>query len=172
MSTLARWDPFGEVTTLRDAMGQLFEQAFLRPGYGAATTPIAQMNVVEANGQYECQIMAPGAQSDDIDLTVRQNTLTLQVKTKETFGADTLKSATFLLHEFGPGEYTRSITFPKDVDGNKVGARYDRGILYVTVPLAAHAHPKRIAIQEAPNSQPIERMIEEKAPTREPAQVN
>jgi HSP20 family protein len=116
--------------------------------------------------------MAPGAQSSDIDLTVRQNTLTLRVKTTDTYGPDTLKSATFLLHEFGPGEYTRSITFPKDVDGNKVDARYDRGILYVTVPIAAHAHPKRIAIQETPNNQPVERMIEEKAQTREPAQVN
>lgn len=172
MSTLARWDPFGEVTTLRDAMGQLFEQAFLRPGYGAGTTPTAQMNVIEGNGQYECQIMAPGAQADDIDLTVRQNTLTLRVKTTDTYGPDTLKSAKFLLREFGPGEYTRSITFPKDVDGNKVDARYDRGILYVTVPLAAHAHPKRIAIHEANGGKPAATLIEEKAGAREPAQIN
>lgn len=172
MSTLARWDPFGEVTTLRDAMGQLFEQAFLRPGYSASGSFLGQMNVIEAEGQYRCQIVVPGVRPEDIDLTVRQNTLTLKMTVKDTFSGDQLKNATYLLHEFGPGEFTRSITFPKDVDGNRVEARYERGLLLVSIPLAAHAQPKRISITETQSDQTTGKFIEEKAEGREPAQVN
>lgn len=172
MSALSRWDPFGEVTTLRDAMGQLFEQAFLRPGYSTSSAVLGQMNVIEADGKYHCQVVVPGVQPDDLDLTVRQNTLTLKMAVKDAFSSEMLKNATYLLQEFGPGEYSRSITFPKDVDGNQVDARYERGILYVTVPLAQHAQPKRISITETPGGQTIGNLIQEKAATREPAQVN
>lgn len=172
MSALARWDPFAEVTSLRDAMGQLFEQAFLRPGYTTGSAWLGHMNVFEADGKYHCQVVVPGVQPDDLDLTVRQNTLTLKMTFKDVFSGETLKNATYLLQEFGPGEYSRSITFPKDVDGGKVEAHYDRGILNITVPLAQHAQPKRISITEARNGQAIGKLIEEKAETREPAQVN
>lgn len=172
MSALTRWDPFGEATSLRDAMGQLFEQAFLRPGYMTSSAWLGQMNVIEADGRYHCQVVVPGVQPEDLDLSVRQNTLTLKMTVKDAFSGEMLKKATYLLNEFGPGEYTRSITFPKDVDGNKVEARYDRGILFVAVPLAEHAQPKRISITEASSGQMTDKFIEEKAGPREPAQVN
>ena len=177
MSAPTRWDPFGDVTSLRDAMGQLFEQAFLRPGYNpGGYTPggawLGPMNVIETDGQYHCQIVVPGVRPEDLDLSVRQNTLTLTMAVKDAFPDETPKKATYLLKEFGPGEYSRSITFPKDVDGNKVEARYDRGLLYVTVPLAERAQPKRISITEAQGGQATGKFIEEKADTREPAQVN
>jgi hypothetical protein len=44
--TIERWDPFGEMLSLRDAMNRLFEESFVQPGdypdvgsHGAADRP-------------------------------------------------------------------------------------------------------------------------------------
>lgn len=176
MSALSRWDPIREATSLRDAMNQLFEQAVMRPGFGPYsdinTGAIGQMNVLEAEGKYYCQILLPGVNPDSIDLTVRQNTLTIKVTLSEPFSEELLKKSTYLLREFGAGEFSRAITFPKDVNGDAVEARFDRGILTLEIPLAEHAQPKRISIRESEGTQRQPRFIEDKANAHEPAQIN
>lgn len=175
MAALSRWDPIREATTLRDAMGQLFEQAVMAPGFvGLGATGVGgQMNILEADGRYHCQILLPGVSPDAIELTGRQNTLTVTAKVPETLPEDVRKNATYLLREFGAGEFSRSVTLPKDVDGNKIEAHYDRGILTIVVPLAQHAQPKRIAIREAsPSATQPTQFVEEKTPTSEPAHIN
>ncbi len=178
MSALSRWDPIREATSLRDAMNQLFEQAVMRPGFGpfAGVTGvnggvIGQMNVLEAEGKYVCQVLLPGVNPDAIDLTVRQNTLSLKVTLPEPFSEELVKKSTYLLREFGAGEFSRSITFPKDVNGDAVEAHYERGILTLEIPVAQHAQPKRISIRESEVA-PRQQFIEEKADNRETASAN
>src|SRR5581483_11736895 len=144
MSSPTRWDPFREAPTLRDAMNQLVEQAVMRPGFNGwamNSGTYGQMNVFEANGKYYCQVLLPGVSPDDIELTVRQNTLTLKVTVPEPTQEEQRKNATYLLREFGAGEFTRSVTFPKDVNANAVEADYEAGILTIEIPLAQHAQP-------------------------------
>ncbi|HEU5438676.1 MAG TPA: Hsp20/alpha crystallin family protein [Ktedonobacterales bacterium] len=172
MSSVTRWDPIRGVTTLHDAMNQLFEQAFVRPGAGGlGSGTLGQMNALEADGQYVVQVLLPGIKPENIDLTVRQNVLSIKASQPEWLSEDLLKKSTFLLREFGPGELIRSITFPKDVDGDRVETRFERGVLTLAIPLAQHAQPKRITVRDAESSQPP-LMVEDKTDKREPAAVN
>ncbi len=173
MSPITRWDPFQSVTPLRDAMSQLFEQAVLRPGYGSVGGGIVGlMNVLESDGHYLVEALLPGIKPQDIDVTVRQNVLTIKGTMPQLLPEDQLKNATWLLREFGPGEFVRSITFAKDVAGEKVDAHFDRGVLTLVVPFAEHAQPKRITIH-AEGQQPEHLLVDEKANanSREPATV-
>lgn len=175
MSPITRWDPFQSVTPLRDAMSQLFEQAVLRPGYGSVGGGIVgQMNVLEADGHYLVQALLPGVKPEEIDLTVRQNVLTIKGTMPPVLPEEQLKNAVWLLREFGPGEFVRSITFAKDVAGEKVDARFDRGVLTLVVPFAEHAQPKRITVHaDSQGQQPERLLVDEKANanSREPASV-
>lgn len=176
MTTLSRWDPLREVTTLHDAMNQLLEQAVLRPGYGyvgASGAALGMMDVVELEGRYLCQVALPGVNPDAIDLTVRQNTLTIRATVQEVLPEEQRKNAKYLLHEFGTGEFTRSITFPKDVSSDAVDARFERGVLFVEIPLARHAQPRRITIRQAESEAKGRQIVDESATadTREPAHV-
>lgn len=153
MSSLMQWDPIRDATSLRDAMSQLFEQAVMRPGFGptaglSAGGGVGYLNVLELNGTYVCQVLLPGVSPEDTDLTVRQNTLTIKAKLPALLSAEQQKAAVYLLREFGTGEFTRSVSFPKDVDGDAVKAHYERGILSIEIPVAQHAQPKRITIHE------------------------
>ncbi|HEX9035520.1 MAG TPA: Hsp20/alpha crystallin family protein [Ktedonobacterales bacterium] len=153
MSSLMQWDSIRDATSLRDAMSQLFEQAVMRPGFGpssglSAGGAVGHLNVLEVKGMYLCQVLLPGVHPEDTELTVRQNTLTIKAKLPNVLSAEQQKEAIYLLREFGTGEFTRSVSFPKDVDGDAVKARYERGILTVEIPVAQHAQPKRITIHE------------------------
>ena len=169
MSSLTRWDSMSEMTGLREAMDQLLERAVVRPGLNwglpglagnALVASYGAMNVFETGGRYVCQALLPGALPGDIDLTVRQNTLTLKAKLPEPVTEQQQKSATYLLREFGGGEFTRSIAFPKDVQGDAVQARFENGILAIEVPIAQHAQPRRITIQSTRN--PSGQRVEQK----------
>lgn len=164
MTSLTRWDPFREVTSLHDAVNHLFDQAVMRPGFALPMQQLGgQMNIVEANGRYFCQFLMPGVTADDIELTVRQNTLAVKAQARELIPEETRKNGTYLAREFGAAEYTRAVTFPKDVNPDKVEARFENGVLTIEVPLAEHAQPRRIAIsQGASSGQP---RLTESAPT-------
>lgn len=153
MSSLTRWDPIRDMTSLRDAMDQLMERAVLRPGtfgglgaFGGSS--VGLMNVFESGNRYICQVLLPGVIANDIELTVRQNTLSLKAKLPEPVSEETQKDATYLLREFGAGEFTRSVSFPKDVDGDAVQAQLEHGVLTIAIPLAQHAQPRRIEITQ------------------------
>lgn len=176
MTTLSRWDPLREMTTLHDAMNQLLEQAVLRPGYGylgASGSALGMMDVVELDGRYLCQVALPGVNPDAIDLTVRQNTLTVRATVQELLPEEQRKNATYLLREFGTGEFTRSITFPKDVSSDAVEARFEQGVLAIEIPLARHAQPRRITIRQPESEAKPRQIVDENvsAEKREPAQV-
>ncbi len=168
MSSLTRWDPPSDMTSLRDAVSQLMERAVMRPGsgWGSLSNAYGPMNVFESNGRYTCQALLPGVSLENIDLTVRQNTLILRGKIADPVGEEQQKNAVYLLREFGAGEFSRSITFPKDVRGEAVEARYENGILTIIVPIAEHAQPRRITIQGVAGKQSQAQLVEERPATR------
>jgi HSP20 family protein len=153
---LSRWfdvDPFADMTSLRSAMDRLLEQAVVRPGTsfagsrGAVTPP---MNIWEQNNHYVLQVYLPGLRPQDVELTVRQGTVTIKGRWPEPFqGGEQGKQATWLLQEFGGGEFTRSVTLPKQVAGDQVDAEFQNGILIITLPLAPHEQPRSITIRES-----------------------
>lgn len=168
MSSLTRWDPMRDVLSLRDAMSQLFEQAVMRPGFEAfASAAHGAMNVIEVNGRYYCQVALPGVAPDNIELTVRQNTLTVKVSLPEPLSEDLRKNATYLLREFGAGEYTRTVTLPKDVDADVVEAHCENGILTIVVPIAQHAQPRRIAVQTGNSTSLPQHVVDEEKSVNE-----
>lgn len=177
MSSLTRWDPLRDVTSLHDAMNQLFEHAVMRPGFGGwngGTGVVGMLNLLETQGRYYCQVLLPGIEPNAIELTVRQNTLTIKASMPDKLPADLLKQATYLVQEFGTGQFARTITLPKDVDADQVSAQYDRGVLTIQVPLAQHAQPKRISVQAVSGQSGMTpaNFVEEKVEQREQVQVN
>jgi HSP20 family protein len=153
---LTRWfdvDPLVEATSLRSAMERLLEQAVVRPGsvlssaQGTLTPP---MDVFEQENRYVVRCYLPGIKLEDVDLSVRQGTLTLKGRWPDPIRSDDGgKPMTWLLQEFGTGQFTRTLSLPKAINGEAVEAHYEQGILTIILPVAAHEQPRTISIRQA-----------------------
>lgn len=151
-----RWDPFQDAVSLSDAVNRLMQDAVMRPGFSIGRIGEAPMNVIEHNDRYFVQVALPGVKPEDAEITSQQSTLTIKAKRFETLPSDVQgEHKGYLLAEFGPGEYIRSITLPKDFEAEHIEASFDRGVLTIVIPIAQHAQPRRIQVREQPSAKQL-----------------
>jgi len=146
---MARLDLFREMESLRREMdntfghfgvGRLLSPTFL-PGIGTGDYP--RINLSEDEGNFYLEAMAPGINPKDLNLNVMQNTLTLSGERKE----EQEKKQTWHRHERGAGKFMRTVELGTAIDSEKTDAEYRNGMLFITLPKAESAKPKRIEIR-------------------------
>ena len=142
MTELARWDPFQEMMSLRDAMNRLLEESFVRPRLwpGGFQPPL---DLYETDQEYVVKLAVPGLMPDNFEITMQQNELTIRGRTQEEEQAN----ARYHIREQRFGEFTRIIRFPTTVDADKIQATLADGILTIHVPKAEAAKPRRITVK-------------------------
>ncbi len=141
------FDPFRHVVTLSDAVNRLMQDAVMRPGYAISRGGEVPMNVVERPDKYLFQVALTAVHVEDVSINSEQHTLTIQAIRKNILPSDAQsEDPGYLLAEFGPGEFTRTVTLPKEFDAEGIQAQFLDGILTVTIPIAQRAQPKRIAV--------------------------
>lgn len=86
----------------------------------------------------------PGANPNDLELTVDDHTLTLSATIGGEAPGD--EEAAWYLRELPRGTVRRSLTLPFDVDADKATATFEHGIVWIGLPKVEAAKPKKIAI--------------------------
>lgn len=94
------------------------------------------VNIKETESSYRLDIVAPGAQKEDFKLHVNDKTLTLSYEHKETANQENEK---WVRNEFKVQSFKRSFTIGDVVDAEKINAKYEDGILKVTLPKKENA---------------------------------
>lgn len=88
----------------------------------------------------------PGVDPDALQITVHKNTLTVSGQRPDGNPGD---GAAALRRELTTGSFSRTVTLPFQVDGDKVGARSQDGVLVIHLPRPEADRPKRIRIATA-----------------------
>jgi HSP20 family protein len=101
------------------------------------------LNVKQTSEAYEVTAEIPGMKTEDLEINVEGDTLTLKGERKPV---DIEDDASYHRRERATGTFQRSITLPGKVDAAHVKATYKNGVLTVTLPLEKSALPKQIAI--------------------------
>jgi len=107
------------------------------------------VDATEKDGNLVIRAELPGVRPEDVDISLHDNVLTISGERKaeqeEEHGGYYIKERRY-------GSFSRSFTLPQGTDESKVRARYEHGVLEVTVEGAAVVtEPKRIQI-EGPGS--------------------
>ncbi len=156
--SMERWEPFRDMLSLREAMDRLFQESFVRPTSAmlSAARGTIPVDVAESGDKYEVSATIPGIKPENVEITVHNNVLTMR---GETFGEEQRKEQNYIMHERHSASFSRSITLPGPVDAEHAQARYEHGVLTLTLPKTAAAQPRQIPVSRAqgqPAAQPTD----------------
>ena len=102
------------------------------------------VNIWEKDGKAVVTAELPGIDPEKMDITVSGDTLTIA----GTASAGILtENETYLRQERDIGSFKRNVQVPFQINAQEVGAKYEKGILIVTLPRAKDDLPKKINIK-------------------------
>lgn len=152
MANLVRWDPLGEMWSLRQAMDRLFEDAWVRPwgtrGNGEPTAgggPVRSLSLdlYETGDSLVLTAAVPGVRPEDIEITVQGDMLTIKGETQTHKEED---EEHYHFRERHYGRFHRQVALPKGVKSDAAEAHFENGVLRLTLPKAEEAKERKIAI--------------------------
>ena len=116
--------------------------------FSASRTTLPSINIKELEEAFEVEVAAPGMQKEDFTITLDGNSLTIS-SVKEDQQEE--NSGQYTRKEFSYQSFQRSFQLSKDVvDDENIEARYESGILRLTIPKkeSARIHaPRFIEVQ-------------------------
>ncbi len=98
-----------------------------------------KVNILESEDGFVVELAAPGWEKSDFNIEVNEDVLTVSTKIEN---GDKEDSRVFIKREFGVASFERSFRLPDTIDGEKIAAAYDKGILSITLPKKEEAKPR------------------------------
>lgn len=144
---IARFEPMNEI--MRSGMvpdiGNLFREFSLSPMLrGMELEPRMKIDVEEAGQNYVVRADVPGVKKEDISIDINGAMVSIRTEARqehEEKGKNMLRSERYF------GEEYRSFSLPQEVDEAKAEAKYDNGVLTLTLPKKAGGGGKKITVQ-------------------------
>jgi len=146
---LNRWNPFelsnGAVALplVAKEFDQLFRELSVRQGGARELVP--PTDIYETAEGITLQVDLPGHDPKAIEVKVENDTLTLKSERKVERSDAQKEGAHRLERSFGV--YARSFVLPRTVDTSKVEARYENGVLTLTLPRRDESRPRVVEVK-------------------------
>lgn len=118
---------------------------YVKPLHGNPLPKQIRIDVKETPEAYAVDAEVPGVTREDIHVTIEGDVVTLRAEVKQedrkTEGERVLRSERF------HGAVTRSFQLPQDVDNTAARARYESGVLHLTLPKKAASVSQRLTVE-------------------------
>ena len=140
---LVRSDPFRELDRLAQQVWGLSN------GSRSLAMP---MDAYRKGDSFLIQFDLPGIEAESSDLTVEDNVLTVKA---ERPSAPMTEGVERLVAERLNGTFSRQVFLGDNLDTQQIEANYERGVLTLSIPVAAHAKPRRIPVTQRGEKQQL-----------------
>ena len=132
---------------LPDRMRQMFEGTIPFDSLAEPLGWMPAMEIVEKNGGLFLTAELPGVFAKDVDITVEDGVLNIRGEKKEEHKEGEPDSK-YYVWERRYGSFQRSFTLPREIDAEKIFAKFENGVLTLTLPKSekAKAQGKKIPI--------------------------
>jgi HSP20 family protein len=132
------------------SFGKIFDDLFNRSISDIVGTDFTSespsVNIIETDEAFELEIAAPGLNKNDFNVSIEKDQLTISAERNTEEGENT---STYKRKEYDFKKFSRKFRLPKTVDKETVKAKYNLGLLRVTVdktPEAKEKSPRTINI--------------------------
>ena len=103
-----------------------------------------RVDVVDQDKQLLVRAEIPGVERDDIDVSVTDNLVTIRGRSHHE---DTKEEGVYFRREISHGEFERTVALPGEVDADKARARFENGVLEMTLPKVNEVRRRRIEVE-------------------------
>lgn len=138
---LSRFDPFQDLDRLTQQLRRSPGRSWIMP-----------MDAYRDGGRIVVRIDLPGVEPDSLDVTVDNSMLSVAASRYW----QPSHTHQVLAAERPTGRFQRQIQLSDGLDPDNVEARYDSGVLTVTIPISGAAEPRNVEITSARHTKAIE----------------
>ena len=148
--SIERRDPFKDLAQLQDKMNRIFEDSLslLRTGDGkelfALGSWVPLVDICETEDTIVLTAELPGMKKDDVSVEVKDNTLT--IKGERKFERES-EEKNYTRVERSYGTFQRVFTLPHLIRQDNIKARYENGILEITLPKEGESKTTHIKVE-------------------------
>ena len=103
-----------------------------------------KVDIRESENAYTMEVDLPGLSEKDIDISIKERVLSLSCKKDTT---DEKKEGNYLVKERGSFEFKRSFNFSDNIDGDRITAVFENGVLEVNIPKKEEKKPVQIEVK-------------------------
>lgn len=144
---LMRFDPFGDIARtdpFRNMDDFLREFSMMPSLRGMEAEPRIRMDISETDQAYMVKADIPGVKKEDIKISIEGNRVSISAEIKEEKEEKTNEN--MMRRERYYGQQYRSFSLPQDVDDTKAEAKYQDGVLSLSLPKKAGAASKQLTV--------------------------
>jgi HSP20 family protein len=155
MLALRRRSPFEGLSALHREIDQVFDR--LLDGRSdwwtdmvTAPRPTPALDAYVEGDQFHVRAELPGVDPDAIEVSVLGNQLIIKGERKATKES---KDEGYYLREIAYGSFERAVALPEGANADQIKARYENGVLHITMPVKAAFLAKKVPIEVAAEEQ-------------------
>ncbi|MEN3013126.1 MAG: Hsp20/alpha crystallin family protein [Endomicrobiia bacterium] len=105
---------------------------------------LPKIDVWEDENKYVVEAELPGFEKKDIDINITDDVLTIKATRKQE---QEKKDKNYYYAERSYGEFVRSLRLPAEIDKKAIKAKYNNGVLELTLPKTKEAKEKSTKIE-------------------------
>lgn len=132
---------------LSDWPTSLFDRDFLDVESGRSPARLGvnvpSVNIKETPKEYILEVAAPGLERKDFNIEVDNRTLTISAE-KEEKKEEKSEDNGYSRREYSFNSFSRSFTLPEDTKEGSIDAKYENGILKLTLPKSKEGTSKTV----------------------------
>lgn len=127
---------YNRPSTFTNDFDKFFNDFFFTPvraKQNNAFENIPAVNISEKDGVFHIELAVPGMKKEDFNIEIHDGVMSISSETKEE---STSEERNYSKREFNYSSFERRFTLPDNIKEEQVSAKYEDGILKVSVPKA------------------------------------
>ncbi len=150
---LSRWSPVSDLVALNREMSNLASRRFISSDAanrrGGSWAPPIESFYLDKN--LVVRVWVPGIDASKVDVRVSGNLLSIKGERKFEYQ---IPPEQFLFSDVRYGTFDLSVTLPAGLKFDQVKAKYNNGVLDITLPIHESVLPKQVPVETQQSSQP------------------
>ena len=147
MMNLVRWNPYGEMTAMKNRINRRFSEPYWATRRMDDDSDMGMWNpavdLYEKDDHFVINAELPGVDKKNISIDLKDRMLTIS---GERSYENEAKEENYYRRERSYGKFQRAFTLPADVDSDKIKAEFKDGLLQIEVPKPEQQKPKQVTI--------------------------